>query len=132
MASTSQPGAGTATRPTPEGFFADTPLGFAVFERVRSILTAIGPIEVTTSKSQVAFRRRRGFAYLWKPRQYLGRGDVEVVLSIALGRRDRSERWKEVVHPAPAHWMHHLEIRDLGEIDDQVAGWLREAADRSG
>jgi hypothetical protein len=27
--------------------------------------------------------------------------------------------------------MHHLEIRDAGDIDDEVAGWLGEAADRA-
>jgi len=27
--------------------------------------------------------------------------------------------------------MHHLEIRDVGDVDDEVVGWLREAADRA-
>jgi hypothetical protein len=27
--------------------------------------------------------------------------------------------------------MHHLEIHDAGDIDDEVIGWLREAADRA-
>jgi hypothetical protein len=54
-----------------------------------------------------------------------------VVLSIALGRRDDSPRWKEVAHPSPKHWIHHLEVRDLADIDDEVAGWLREAAERA-
>jgi hypothetical protein len=35
------------------------------------------------------------------------------------------------VQPSPAHWMHHLEIHDAVAIDDEVAGWLREAADRA-
>jgi hypothetical protein len=53
------------------------------------------------------------------------------VLSIALGRHDPSTRFKQVVHPAPAHWMHHLELHDADEVDDEVAGWLREAAERA-
>jgi hypothetical protein len=28
--------------------------------------------------------------------------------------------------------MHHLEIHDEADIDDEVAAWLREAADRAG
>jgi len=28
--------------------------------------------------------------------------------------------------------MHHLEIQNLEDLDDEVAGWLREAADRAG
>jgi hypothetical protein len=53
------------------------------------------------------------------------------VLSVVLDRRDESTRWKEVAHPAPTHWMHHLEVEDAAAIDEQVARWLREACDRA-
>jgi Domain of unknown function (DUF5655) len=115
----------------PEDFFAGHPDARAVFEKVRSVLARLGPLEVRTSKSQVAFRRRRGFAFLWLPGRYLSKPAAEVVLSIALGRHDHSGRFKEVAHPAPAQWMHHLEIRDADDIDDEVVAWLREAADRA-
>jgi hypothetical protein len=115
----------------PEEFFAGRPGALAVFERVRSVLDGLGPVEVRASKSQVAFRRRRGFAYLWLPGRYLSKPAAEVVLSIALGRHDPSGRFKEVAHPAPAEWMHHLELHDAGDVDDEVVGWLREAADRA-
>jgi hypothetical protein len=65
------------------------------------------------------------------PGQYLTNPEAEVVLSIALKRRDGSKRFKEVAHPAPGRWMHHLEIQDPGDIDDEVTGWLREAADQA-
>jgi hypothetical protein len=113
-------------------FFAGQPLGLAAYERVRSIVEGFGPVEVRVSKSQVAFRRRRGFAYLWMPGVYLANPAAEVVLSIALRRRIESPRWKEVVRPASTTWMHHLEIRDVAELDDEVAGWLRAAAEGAG
>jgi Domain of unknown function (DUF5655) len=113
---------------TPEEFFADCPLGLAVLGRVATVLDAAGGAEIRVSTSQVAFRRQRGFAYLWRPGQYLRKPAAEVVLSVALGRRDASSRWKEVVHPAPATWMHHLEVHDTRDVDDEVAAWLREAA----
>jgi len=114
----------------PEEIFEGSPVGLAVLERVSEIL-ADPSVEVRTSKSQVAFRRNRGFAYLWRPGQYLRSPTAPAVLSIVLGRRDASSRFKEVVHPAPAHWMHHLEVRAATEIDDEVAGWLLEARDRA-
>ena len=113
-------------------FFAGHDAARAGYDRVCTMLTAIGPFGVRITKSQVAFRRRRGFAWLWRPGQYLARPGAEVVLSIALGRRDSSPRFKEVAHPAPRQWMHHLEVHRTGELDDEVAGWLREAADRAG
>jgi hypothetical protein len=56
------------------------------------------------------------------------RGEVApAVLTVALGRHDPSPRWKEVVHPSPQHWVHHLEVRSVDELDAEVAAWLREA-----
>ena len=99
----------------PEDFFASHPDAHAVFEQVRAALTSLGPVEVRTSKSQVAFRRRRSFAFLWLPGRYLSKPTAEVVLSIALGRHDPSARFKQVAHPAPTQWIHHLEIRDVAD-----------------
>jgi hypothetical protein len=121
-----------ARNTTPEEFFAGHPDALAAFMEVCAIVGRHGPFEVHISKSQAAFRRKRGFAYLWMPGQYLRKPDAEVVLSIALGRCDRSPRFKEVIHPVPAHWMHHLEIHNLSDLDDEVAGWLHEAAERAG
>ncbi len=118
-----------------EAFFAGSPLGSAVHRRVLELLDesgALGDAEERVGRSQVAFRRRRGFAWLWRPTQYLGERGAEVVLAIALGREDPSPRWKQVAHPSPRHWIHHLEVRGVAELDDEVAGWLREACDRAG
>jgi hypothetical protein len=103
-----------------------------VCDRVTAALSGGPAYEVRVSKSQVAFRRRRGFAYLWLPGRYLRAPAAEVVLTVSLGRADPSPRWKEVVHPARQHWMHHLEVRDPDEIDAEVTAWLREAAARAG
>lgn len=116
----------------PEDLFAGHPVALAVLDRIRTVLEAEGPVELRATKSQVAFRRARSFAWLWRPGQYLGGDVASVVLSIALGRHDSSARWKEVVRTSPRHWMHHLEIRDPAEIDDEILAWLREAATRAG
>jgi hypothetical protein len=55
---------------------------------VCAIVGRLGPFEVRTTKSQAEFRRKQGFAYLWVPGQYLAKPTADVVLSIALGRRD--------------------------------------------
>ena len=116
---------------SPDEFSAGRPVARAVFEEVCVILARFGPFEVRITKSQASFRRRRAFAYLWMPGQYLTEPHTEVVLSIALGRYDVSERFKEVAHPVPRHWLHHLEIDTLRDLDDEVVDWLREAADRA-
>jgi hypothetical protein len=115
----------------PEDLFDGHPTAEVVLRAVLTLAESLGDCQVRTTKSQVALRRRRGSAYLWRPGQYLARPSAEVVLSIVLDRRDDSPRWKEVVHPSPAHWMHHLEVHDPAEIDDEVTAWLREAAEQA-
>jgi hypothetical protein len=117
---------------TPDSLFEGHPDAWAVYARVRDIVAGMGPWEVRTTKSQVAFRRARGFAYVWRPGQYLASADAPAVLSIALGRHVESPRFKEVAHPSATQWMHHLEVHDPAEVDDEVAAWLREAAERAG
>jgi hypothetical protein len=115
----------------PEELLDGHAVATAVYERLRSCLTELGPFEIRTSKSQLAFRRRRGFAYLWLPGQYLEHPQAELVLSIVLGRQDPSARFKEVVHPSPQHWMHHLELHGPDDVDDEVLAWLREAIEHA-
>jgi hypothetical protein len=121
----------TAAEVTPEEFFHGHADALAAYERVRAMLDRLGPFSVRITKSQVAFRRKRGFAYLWRPGQYLTAPNAEVVLTVALGRHDGSPRFKEVVHPSPTQWMHHLEIQGLDDLDDEVEQWLSEAAARA-
>lgn len=116
----------------PEDLLGDRPVATAVYERVRSSLAELGPFDVRTTKSQIAFRRTRGFAYLWLPGRYLANADADIVLSIALGRHDLSTRFKEVAHPTVRHWMHHLELQRPDDIDGEVLHWLREAYERAG
>ncbi len=131
VAATQHNGAVGEAPTTPAEFFEGHELGQAAFEKVCDLLRDTGPFEVRVSKSQVALRCRRGFAFLWLPGQYLEKPTAPVVLTIALGRLVESARFKEVAHPSSAHWMHHLEIQTLSDLDDEVRTWLREAAERA-
>lgn len=107
-------------------YFAADPVGLETFDAVSAALSGLGPWEVRVSRSQVAFRAGRGFAWLWRPDRYL-RSSVPVVLSLALPERLGSTRFKEVVHPSPRVWMHHLEVTGPEQVDDEVRGWLAAA-----
>jgi hypothetical protein len=111
---------------SPEQFFQGSPRGLAVYEAVVDAVASIGPAEIRVSKSQIAFRRRKGFAYVWRPDRYL-KTDVPAVLSFGYPRQLHSRRFKEVVQAAPKVWMHHLELRDRAEVDAEVRGWLAAA-----
>ncbi len=116
------------TPSTPQDLFRDSPEGLDLCLAVQDFIAGVVPATVRTTISQMAFRHRRGFAWVWNPRQYL-KTAVPAVLSIALPRRVDSARFKEVVHPSPGEWMHHLELHNVNELDDEIAGWIAEAFD---
>ncbi|NLG22668.1 MAG: hypothetical protein GX555_14700 [Actinomycetales bacterium] len=111
---------------TPEDLFQGFPEGLAMCRAVQEAVSTVGETTVRVTKSQIAFGRRRGFAYVWRPGQYVN-SEVPAVLSIALPREVKSERFKEVVHPSANVWMHHIELHDPAEVDDQIVEWLTEA-----
>lgn len=119
---------------TVAGFFRGRAAARRLFDAVAEAVKAAGPCTVSVTKSQIAFRRKRGFAWAWTPDRWLRASAVApLVLSIALPRRDRSKRWKEVVEPRPRRFMHHLELYAPEDVDDEVRAWLREAwADAGG
>lgn len=116
----------TESSRSPEDLFAGFPEGLATCRASQEAVSTVGEASMTVTKSQVAFRRRRGFAYVWRPGQYLD-SDIPAVLSIALPREVASTRFKEVAHPSTHVWMHHIELHKASELDDQVLGWLAEA-----
>ncbi|BCW71219.1 DUF5655 domain-containing protein [Arthrobacter sp. NicSoilB8] len=115
---------------TPEDVFTGSPRGLALCRAVEAMLAVPAPPEIRVTRSQVAFREARGFAYVWWPGRYV-RSDVPAVLSIALRSRIVSARFKSVVNPSPGVWMHHLELRSEADLDAEVAGWLRRARDEA-
>lgn len=117
---------------TIDEFFAGFPESRALFDAVQAAVAAIGRAEVRVTKSQVAFRHTRAFAWAWMPDQYLGAGHAPLVLTLALRRRDPSPRWKEIVEPAPGRFTHHLELRSAADVDAQVRRWMEEAWEQAG
>jgi hypothetical protein len=97
---------------------------------VQEAVASIGGSTMRVSRSQVAFRRGRGFAYVWRPGQYVS-SEEPAVLSIALPHELTSGRFKEVVHPCETVWMHHIELPQATEVDDHVVAWLAQAYARA-
>jgi len=112
---------------TLDEFFAGRDDSRKLFDILRGAIEAIGPVQLRTGKSQVAFSRRTAFAWAWIPGRYLGGTRAPLVLTLALRRRDTSPRWKEIVEPRPGRFTHHLELYLPEDIDDEVRIWLREA-----
>jgi hypothetical protein len=112
---------------TLDEFFEGQELSRQLFEALRGMIEELGPVELRVTRSQIAFRRGKAFAWAWIPGKYLRRKAALLVLSVSLPERDASPRWKSIVEPAPGRFMHHLELYAIDEIDDEVRAWLQAA-----
>jgi hypothetical protein len=101
----------------------------SLFDVLQDAVAALGDVDLRVTKSQVAWRTARGraFAWAWIPGRYLRSQSTPLVLTLALRRRDPSPRWKEIVETAPGRFTHHLELYAVGDVDDEVRGWVRDA-----
>lgn len=98
-----------------------------LFESVRRVMESMGTMEIRVTKSGIAFRRRKAFAWVWMPGKYLRGKSAPLVLTIALHHKDLSARWKQVVEPYPDRFIHHLELHSAKDIDQEVRNWLLDA-----
>ena len=98
-----------------------------LFEAACRVIETIGPAKLRVTKSQIAFHRRRAFAWAWTPGRYLRRNVAPLVLTLSFRSRDPSPRWKQVIEAYPGRFTHHLELYSLKEIDEEVRDWLRSA-----
>jgi hypothetical protein len=98
-----------------------------IFNALRAAIDALPSTTLSVTKSQIAFRRRRAFAWAWVPAKVLRGEHAPLVLTLGLRHRDPSTRWKEIVEPAPGRFTHHMELRSPEDIDAEVRARLQEA-----
>lgn len=115
-----------------EAYFEGHEASRRLFEAVRSAAAPLAGTTIRATRSQVAFRRRTGFAWVWRPDDYLHGRHAPLVLTLSLRRRDGSPRWKQIVEPSPGRFTHHLELWESEDVDAQVAAWLEEAWEAAG
>jgi hypothetical protein len=112
---------------TLDEYFKDEDESRKLFESLRGVIDSIGTAEIRVTKSQVAFRRRKAFAWAWMPGKYLRGKSAPLVLTVSLHHKDPSPRWKQVLQPYPGRYTHHLELYFAEDIDKEVHDWLLEA-----
>jgi hypothetical protein len=98
-----------------------------LYGAVLQVVKRLGAVNVRVGKSQIAFKRRRSFAAVWVPGQYLRGKTAPLVLTIYLPSRHPSSRFKQIVEPTKGRFTHHLELWRRTDVDDEVVGWLSQA-----
>ncbi len=73
---------------TLDEFFSGRDESRRIFDTLRAAIDSLGPVEIRVTKSQVAFRRSRTFAWAWAPGRYLRGQHPPLVLTLSFTRRN--------------------------------------------
>ena len=105
-----------------------------IYERLENaILTQIPNVKIKVSKTQITFANKRGFAFMSfnTCRRAQERPPVWMTVTFGLGYRKESPRIDVATEPYPGRGTHPVMVGSVDEIDEELLGWIQEAAEFS-
>ena len=115
-------------------FFRDSPRSLPLYLALEErILTELPDTRIRVQKTQISFSNRRNFAFasLLPARRAAERPSPFLTVTVGLNCRLDSPRVDAASEPYPGRWTHHIVIGSVEEIDGELLGWIREAAECS-
>ena len=112
-------------------FFRDHLPALPLYEALADrILSEFPETTVKVQKTQISFANKHNFAFVsFLPvRRAKDRPPVYITVSFGLRRREDSPRIDVASEPYPNRWTHHMLVSSWAEIDEELMGWIREAA----
>jgi hypothetical protein len=112
-------------------FFDSKPEALPLYEAFEEkLFSEVDRVKVKVQKTQIAFSNRHNFAFIsFLPvRKAKERPEAYIVVTFGLGYCLESQRIDAAVEPYPGRWTHHVLISGTEEIDDELIGWVKEAA----
>ena len=113
-------------------FFGEHLNALPMYERLEELVFGqIPDVKIKVAKTQITFANKRGFAFVsFNPcRKAKERPETWITVTFGLGYRKESPRIDVVTEPYPGRWTHHVMVGNAEEIDEELIGWIREAAD---
>ena len=115
-------------------YFNDHMDALPLYERLEGlILKQIPDVKIKVTKTQISFSNKRGFVFVsFNPcRRTKERPEVWMTVTFGLSYRKDSPRIDVATEPYPNRWTHHMMVGSEEEIDAELMGWIREAAEFS-
>ena len=99
----------------------------------KSVMEKIEDVSIKVQKTQISFYNKHlflcvSFARIRKKKDC---PPCYIVVTVGLNHRIDSTRIEVATEPYPNRWTHHLFVSEVEEIDDELMGWIKEAADFS-
>ena len=112
-------------------FFDEKPAALPLYEAfAKRLLAEIDDVTVKVRKTQISFSNRYNFAFvsLLPVRKAKARPETYITVTFGLRYKKESPRIDVATEPYPNRWTHHMLISSVDEIDDELMGWIKEAA----
>ena len=110
-------------------FFGEYMDTLPIYERLENaILTRIPDVKIKVAKTQITFAQRYGFAFVSFNPCRRAKDRPAVWMTFGLGYRKESPRIDVATQPYPGRWTHHVMVGTPDEIDEELLGWIQEAA----
>ena len=112
-------------------FFDEKPAALPFYEEfAKRLLTEIDNVTVKVQKTQISFSNKYNFAFvsLLPVRKAKARPETWITVTFGLRYKKESPRIDAATEPYPNRWTHHMLISSVDEIDDELMGWIKEAA----
>ena len=112
-------------------FFVGRDESLCLYEVFRQrLMHDVPDTRIKVSKTQISFFLSRMFACVsFLPvKRKSERGDVFITVTFSLPYRNENERCV-CSNPCPGRFTHHVLVRNLCDIDDELMIWINEAAD---
>lgn len=115
-------------------FFARDAALLPLFGELAKDITAQYPgSELIVQNSQLAFREKKAFCWVWLPirAKFKDRPEHYFILTFGLNRLLDSPRIVSPAEPYPNRWTHHVIISKRDDLDEELLGWIKQAYDYS-
>ena len=115
-------------------FFNEKPAAIPLYEAfAKRVLVEIDNVSVKVQKTQISFSNKHNFAFvsLLPVRKAKQRPETYVTVSFGLRYKKESPRVDVASEPYPNRWTHHMLVASVEEVDDELMGWIKEAAEFS-
>ena len=112
-------------------FFDTHPNALPLYELFEQrLLSEIENVTIKVQKTQISFSNKHNFAFVsfLAVRKAKERPENYIVITFGLGYHAESPRIDVASEPYPNRWTHHVLISEPEEIDEELMGWVKEAA----
>lgn len=112
-------------------FFDQMPEALPLYQKFeREVLSRVEDVHIKVQKTQITYSNRHVFACVSfaKVRKAKERPPVYIVVTFGLAYKKESPRIDIATEPYPNRWTHHVLVSEEEQIDEELLGWVEEAA----